>query len=93
MWGRDGRLKGGQQGSVVVNADLSVSAVTIDVGLRMEMLRFLNGGQQCGVEKKTYQWPERRSRSECRCSGVRGVQGCGVVDADLAVSAVTIDVG
>ena len=31
--------------------------------------------------------------SECRFSGVRGGQRCGVVHADLAVSAVIIDVG
>ena len=31
--------------------------------------------------------------SECRFSGVRGGQRCGVVNADLAVSAVIIDAG
>ena len=35
-----------------MNADLAVSAVIIDVGERMQTLRFLDRGQRCGVGKK-----------------------------------------
>ena len=49
----------------------------------------LNGGQESGEGPW---WPAMWC-SECRFSGVRGGQRCGVVNADLAVSAVIIDVG
>merc|ERR1712091_439191 len=59
------------------------------------MLRLLYRDQRCGEGKKDLtvaRWPTMWC-SECRFSGVRGGQRCGVVNADLAVSAVIIDVG
>ena len=52
----------------------------------MQMLRFLNRGQRCGVGKKDLTVDRKVGK-------VRGGQRCGVVNADLVVSAVTMDVG
>ena len=53
----------------------------------MQMLRFLNRGQRCGVGKKDLTVDRKVGK-------VRGGQRCGVVtvNADLAVSAVASDV-
>ena len=91
MWCSECRFNGvgGGQRCGVVNADLAVSAVAIDVGQRMQILRSVNRGHLCGVRKKTYGRPVKWGRSECRFNGVRGGQRCGAVNADLAVSAAT----
>ena len=52
----------------------------------MQMLRFLNRGQRCGVGKKDLTVDRKVGK-------VRGGQRCGVVNADLAVSVVASDVG
>ena len=48
---RFGGVRGGQRYGVV-KADVAVSVVAMDVGWRMQILRFLNRGQRCGVGKK-----------------------------------------
>ena len=90
MWCSECRFSGvrGGQRCGVVNADLAVSAVIIDVGERIQMLRLLYRDQRCGVGKKDLtvaRWPAMWC-SECRFSGVCGDHRCGVANANVTVS-------
>ena len=90
MWCSECRFNGvrGGQRCGVVNADLAVSAVIIDVGERIQMLRLLYRDQRCGEGKKhltVARWPAMWC-SECRFSGVRGGHGCGVANVNVTFS-------